>query len=180
MTLKRVTQSYVWWRVLRKEWGKRDNNKNRYTMRRMVLQYFSQCWPWNALRNRMCGGACCGRSGGIEIIINTIGWGACYYSISRNVDLETRYTIVCVVARVAEEWGKRDNNKRYTMRRMVLQYFSQCWPWNALRNRMCGGACCGRSGGREIIKKVNVYLPSLMMKVPNHLYVLGNTYTCHT
>jgi hypothetical protein len=30
------------------------------------------------------------------------------------------------------------------------------------------------------IKKVNVYLPSLMMKVPNHLYVLGDTYTCHT
>jgi hypothetical protein len=29
-------------------------------------------------------------------------------------------------------------------------------------------------------KKVNVYLPSLMMKVPNHLYVLGDTYTCHT
>jgi hypothetical protein len=28
--------------------------------------------------------------------------------------------------------------------------------------------------------KVNVYLPSLMMKVPNHLYVLGDTYTCHT
>jgi hypothetical protein len=25
-------------------------------------------------------------------------------------------------------------------------------------------------------KKVNVYLPSLMMKVPNHLYVLGDTY----
>jgi hypothetical protein len=30
------------------------------------------------------------------------------------------------------------------------------------------------------IKKVNVYLPSLMMKVPDHLYVLGDTYTCHT
>jgi hypothetical protein len=29
-------------------------------------------------------------------------------------------------------------------------------------------------------EKVNVYLPSLMMKVPNHLYVLGDTYTCHT
>jgi hypothetical protein len=33
---------------------------------------------------------------------------------------------------------------------------------------------------RYSIKKVNVYLPSLMMKVPNHLYVLGDTYTCHT
>jgi hypothetical protein len=31
-----------------------------------------------------------------------------------------------------------------------------------------------------ILKKVNVYLPSLIMKVPNHLYVLGDTYTCHT
>jgi hypothetical protein len=29
-------------------------------------------------------------------------------------------------------------------------------------------------------QKVNVYLPSLMIKVPNHLYVLGDTYTCHT
>jgi hypothetical protein len=31
-----------------------------------------------------------------------------------------------------------------------------------------------------IWKKVNVYLQSLMMKVPDHLYVLGDTYTCHT
>jgi hypothetical protein len=31
-----------------------------------------------------------------------------------------------------------------------------------------------------LLKKVNVYLPSLMMKIPNHLYVLGDTYTCHT
>jgi hypothetical protein len=30
------------------------------------------------------------------------------------------------------------------------------------------------------LKKINVYLPSLRMKVPNHLYVLGETYTCHT
>jgi hypothetical protein len=28
-------------------------------------------------------------------------------------------------------------------------------------------------------RKVNVYVPSLMMKVPDHLYVLGDTYTCH-
>jgi hypothetical protein len=28
--------------------------------------------------------------------------------------------------------------------------------------------------------KINLYLPSLMMKVPNHLYVLCDTYTCHT
>jgi hypothetical protein len=25
----------------------------------------------------------------------------------------------------------------------------------------------------------NVYLPSLMMEVPDHLYVLGDTYTSH-
>jgi hypothetical protein len=30
------------------------------------------------------------------------------------------------------------------------------------------------------VKKEYVYLPSLMIKVPNHLYVLGDTYTCHT
>jgi hypothetical protein len=28
--------------------------------------------------------------------------------------------------------------------------------------------------------KVNVYLPSLVMEVPDHVYVLGDTYTCHT
>jgi hypothetical protein len=33
---------------------------------------------------------------------------------------------------------------------------------------------------QDYIQKVNVYLPSLMMKVPDHLYVLGDTYTCHT
>jgi hypothetical protein len=27
--------------------------------------------------------------------------------------------------------------------------------------------------GRKEVKKVNVYLPSLMMKVPDHVYVLG-------
>jgi hypothetical protein len=35
-------------------------------------------------------------------------------------------------------------------------------------------------GGEIFLDKVNVYLPSLMMKVPKHLYVLGDTYTCHT
>jgi hypothetical protein len=28
--------------------------------------------------------------------------------------------------------------------------------------------------------KVNVYLPSLRMKIPDHVYVLGHSYTCHT
>jgi hypothetical protein len=31
-----------------------------------------------------------------------------------------------------------------------------------------------------IKEKVNVYLPSLRMKVPDHVYVLGHSYTCHT
>jgi hypothetical protein len=42
--------------------------------------------------------------------------------------------------------------------------------------------CVGAGGGRDRrtkIKKVNVYLSSLMMKVPDHIYVLGYTYTCH-
>jgi hypothetical protein len=30
------------------------------------------------------------------------------------------------------------------------------------------------------IKKGNVYLPSLRMKVLDHVYVLGHSYTCHT
>jgi hypothetical protein len=44
-------------------------------------------------------------------------------SASRN-DLGTRYVTVCVVSLVAgRSEGKRDNdNKRYTMRRMVLYY----------------------------------------------------------
>jgi hypothetical protein len=29
-------------------------------------------------------------------------------------------------------------------------------------------------------QKVNVYLPSLRMKVPDHVYVLGHSYTCYT
>jgi hypothetical protein len=33
---------------------------------------------------------------------------------------------------------------------------------------------------RHINVKINVYLPSLRMKVPDHVYVLGDTYTCHT
>jgi hypothetical protein len=41
----------------------------------------------------------------------------------------------------------------------------------------CVGA--GSGGGGEGRIKVNVYLPSLLVKVPDHLYVLGNTYTCH-
>jgi hypothetical protein len=43
---------------------------------------------------------------------------------SRNVDLGTRYVTLCVVSLVAGRiGGKRDNdNKRYTMRRMVLYY----------------------------------------------------------
>jgi hypothetical protein len=31
-----------------------------------------------------------------------------------------------------------------------------------------------------IYQKVNVYLPSLRMKVPDHICVLGHSYTCHT
>jgi hypothetical protein len=31
-----------------------------------------------------------------------------------------------------------------------------------------------------IKEKVNVYLPSLRMKVPDHVYALGHSYTCHT
>jgi hypothetical protein len=39
----------------------------------------------------------------------------------------------------------------------------------------------GRSGGkRDNDKKVNTCLPSLMMKVPDHLYVSGDTHTYHT
>jgi hypothetical protein len=29
-------------------------------------------------------------------------------------------------------------------------------------------------------KKVNLYLSSLMIKVPDHVYVLGHSYTCYT
>jgi hypothetical protein len=45
--------------------------------------------------------------------------------------------------------------------------------------KTCVGAGSGSGGGSENNKKVNVYLPSLVMKVPDHLYVLGDTYKCH-
>jgi hypothetical protein len=39
---------------------------------------------------------------------------------------------------------------------------------------------CGGMDWIELAQERNVYLPSLMVKVPDHLYVLGETYTCHT
>jgi hypothetical protein len=56
---------------------------------------------------------------------------------SRNVDLETRYVIVCVGA-CCGRGGERDNNKRYTMRRMVLQYRVErvsCYKYGRYRHR---------------------------------------------
>jgi hypothetical protein len=52
--------------------------------RQNSVRCFSQCWTCNALRNRVCGGACCGRNGGRDIIINAIRWGAWCYSIVLN------------------------------------------------------------------------------------------------
>jgi hypothetical protein len=44
-------------------------------------------------------------------------------SAASRVDLGTCYVTVCVVSLVAgKSGGKRDDNKRYTMRRMVLYY----------------------------------------------------------
>jgi hypothetical protein len=43
----------------------------------------------------------------------------------------------------------------------------------------CVVAGCGRGVGKQR-NKVNVYLPSLRIKVPDHVYVLGHSYTCHT
>jgi hypothetical protein len=44
-------------------------------------------WPWNTLRNRMCGVDCCGKEwGGSEImIVDAIRWGAWYYTVVLNV-----------------------------------------------------------------------------------------------
>jgi hypothetical protein len=54
--------------------------------RQNSFRCFSQRWPWNTLRNLMCGVACCRKEwGGSEImIINAIRWGAWYYSIVLN------------------------------------------------------------------------------------------------
>jgi hypothetical protein len=76
---------------------------------------------------------------------------------SRNVDLETRYVIVCVGA-CCGRGG--DFRTRSTASRNV-----------DLKTRyviICVGTCCGK-GWEKRDNKVNVYLPSLMMKVPNHL-----------
>jgi hypothetical protein len=64
-----------------------------------------------------------------------------------------------------------------------FQYLATKWhPNKAEMNRHCAlveDKCLNHF--KNILKiKVNVYLPSLMMKVPDHLYVLGDTYTCHT
>jgi hypothetical protein len=61
-------------------------------------------------------------------------------AVSRNVDLGTRCVTVCVVSLVAgRSGGKRDNdNKRYTMRRMVLQYRVErvsCYKYGRYRHR---------------------------------------------
>jgi hypothetical protein len=62
---------------------------------------------------------------------------------SRNVDLETRYVIVC--GRVLRKgWGDRDIRTWSAASRNV-----------DLETRyviVCVGACCGRGGGRDIIK----------------------------
>jgi hypothetical protein len=50
--------------------------------------------------------------------------------------------------------------------------------WMFSKNRM-GYKWCKDFDG-EILMERKIYLPSLMMKVPDHLHVLGDTYTCHT
>jgi hypothetical protein len=57
---------------------------------------------------------------------------------SRNVDLEMRYVIACVGACCRRGGGKRDDNKHYVMRRMVLQYRVErvlCYKYGRYRHR---------------------------------------------
>jgi hypothetical protein len=51
--------------------------------------------------------------------------------------------------------------------------FSQRWPWNTLRNRMCGVACCRKELGGKRDNDNKRYA----MKVPDHVYVFRDTYT---
>jgi hypothetical protein len=78
-----------------------------------------------------------------------------------------RVTLAHVWARGVEGVGGREN-KSYTLRRVLLQYrvkraVLQVWPIQA----------------SMLLKVINLYLPSVVMKVPDHVYVLGDTYTCH-
>jgi hypothetical protein len=88
--------------------------------RQNSIRCFSQYWPWNALRNRICGGACCGGSGGREIIINAIRWGAWYYSIVLNA------CRVTIMADTGIDAFKKQRNaeyaKQYRMKRKLLTY----------------------------------------------------------
>jgi hypothetical protein len=84
---------------------------------------------------------------------------------SRYGNLETRYVSTCVGTGSGRGGGRED--KSYTLRRVLLQYrvkrnVLQVWPIQASMP----------------FNKVNVYLQSLMIKVPDHVYVLGDTYTC--
>jgi hypothetical protein len=89
------------------------------------------------------------------------------FVVSRYVNIEQRYISTCVGAGSGGV-GERET-KIYMLRRMFLQYrvkraVLQVWPIQASMP----------------LNKISVYLPSLMTEVPDHVYVLGDTYTCHT
>jgi hypothetical protein len=87
--------------------------------RQNSVRCFSQCWPWNALRNRMCCGACCGRSGRREII-NAIRWGAWYYSIMLNACHVTSMADTGIDA--VKKQRNAEYSKQYRMKRKLLTY----------------------------------------------------------
>jgi hypothetical protein len=87
--------------------------------------------------------------------------------LSKNLKIKVYRTIILpVVLCGCEPWSltlRKESRLRVFENRVLGRIF---WP---KRDELTGEW-----------EKVNVYLPSLMMKVPNHLYVLGDTYTCHT
>jgi hypothetical protein len=73
------------------------------------------------------------------------------------------------------KWTDKITNKelwRITKQKPIeIQIKRRKWNW-------IGHTLHKEAGAIE--KIVNVYLPSLRMKVPDHVYVLGHSYTCHT
>jgi hypothetical protein len=68
----------------------------------------------------VCVSACCERSGGREIIINAIRWGACYYSIVLNACRVTSMGDTGIDA--VKKQRNAEYAKQYRMKRKLLTY----------------------------------------------------------
>jgi hypothetical protein len=89
------------------------------------------------------------------------------YRMKRKLLLQQQ-TSTSSETQLAEKQKKAEYDKQYRLKRKLLiqQQASTSSEIELVRKKKK--------------KKVNLYLPSLRMKVPDHVYVLGHSYTCHT